>query len=96
MFVFCLHRETLFFCELCHALARGYMMDNLPSSRPPSPVVGGEKDKRARQKTSASPSLVKSRPFPASTDPDALSSLKQALEVSILHHIPDGILFLES
>ena len=54
----------------------------LPNATPSTPVPG-EKDKKGRNvKQIASPTLGKNKPFVPSTDPDAVSDLKQALEVN--------------
>ena len=64
-----------------HALACGYMQHHLPTVRQSTPV-SVEKDKKGRGgKHSSSPTQSKSRGVVPLNDPDAISELKQALEV---------------
>ncbi len=77
-------REALFFCELSHALARGYMQSHVPSSFEPTPAMGTEKEKKSKYgKQSGSPTFMKSRSFVAVTDIDGLNDFKVAIEVNI-------------
>eukprot|EP00112_Aurelia_sp_Birch-Aquarium-sp1_P006405 Seg1708.3 transcript_id=Seg1708.3/GoldUCD/mRNA.D3Y31 product="Cilia- and flagella-associated protein 46" protein_id=Seg1708.3/GoldUCD/D3Y31 len=73
--------DMVFFCDLCHALARGHMQNHLPSSRQASPVVI-EKDKKGRPgKQSSTPTHMKSKIYVATNDHVALNQLRQALEI---------------
>ena len=57
------------------------MQRHLPSSRQASPVPGEKEKKQRGGKQSASPTHVKSKTYIPVNDPEAISELKQALEV---------------
>lgn len=91
MFIFLSNRETVLLCQMCNAIAQGYMKPWIPALPPPTAPVTPSKDrgeKIEKTKGRQSGKGVKGVPSKSSlqtvtVDPEATPDLKQALDVRV-------------
>lgn len=91
MFIFLSNRETVLLCQMCNAIAQGYMKPWIPALPPPTAPATPNKDKgekTEKAKGRQSGKGAKGGPSKGSlqtvaVDPEATPDLKQALDVRV-------------
>ena len=89
VFIFLPNRETVLLCQMCNAIAQGYMKPWIPALPPPTAPATPSKDRsekteKAKGRQSgkgAKGVLSKSSLQTVTVDPEATPDLKQALDV---------------